>query len=134
MSFNSTLYDMVTRIRNGQKAHKLKISLKFSVKCINILKVLQEEGYIRGFSKTETGLSVLLKYTNNKPVISNIRYIPDTFSKKYLSKNDIEKISMNLKGSNKGLGLFIISTSKGILSDYKCLENNIGGCLLLQIT
>ena len=75
MSIYSTITDFSARIRNAYKARKLEVSIKKSTKIINILKVLQDEGFIRGFSIEEKTIKVFLKYLADKPVISKIEPI-----------------------------------------------------------
>ena len=133
MSFNSTLCDMITRIRNGQKSRKLEIFVKKTQKTINILKVLKKEGFIRGYHITDKNISVLLKYFTDKPVINIIEPILSYNKNKYTSVKSLIQLKDLKKKNNQGLGLFLLSTSKGILSDYESIEQNIGGQIILRV-
>jgi small subunit ribosomal protein S8 len=133
MTIFSTISDLSTRIRNGQKTRKLNILVKKSNNTKNILDILQSEGYIRGYVVKEKNIEVLLKYLSDKPVISKIEPISAYNKNKFISANNLVQLKELTKKSNQGLGLFILSTSKGILSDYKSIENNIGGQLILRV-
>lgn len=133
MTIFSTISDLSTRIRNGQKTRKLNILVKKSNNTKNILDILQSEGYIRGYIVKEKNIEVLLKYLSDKPVISKIEPISAYNKNKFISANNLVQLKELTKKSNQGLGLFILSTSKGILSDYKSIENNIGGQLILRV-
>ena len=133
MSLNNTLCDLSTRLRNGQNSRKLKIHLTRSKVCLNVLNILKEQGYIRGYIIEDEKIQVLLKYMNDKPVITDINITPYKLYSTYINVNTLKNITRKLKKTNKGLGLFILSTSKGILSDYQCISKNTGGQLLLKI-
>ena len=133
MSLNNTLCDLSTRLRNGQNSRKLKIYLTRSKVCLNVLNILKEQGYIRGYIIEDEKIQVLLKYMNDKPVITDINITPYKLYSTYINVNTLKNITRKLKKTNKGLGLFILSTSKGILSDYQCISKNTGGQLLLKI-
>lgn len=133
MSIYSTITDFSARIRNAYKARKLEVSIKKSTKIINILKVLQDEGFIRGFSIEEKTIKVFLKYLADKPVISKIEPISISNKNKFISIKNLIQLKEIAKKNNQGLGLFILSTSKGILSDYKSIEKNVGGQIILRV-
>ena len=133
MTIFSTISDLAVRIRNGQKTRKLKILVKKSKNTINILDILKTEGFIRGYIIEDKNISVLLKYLSDKPVITKIEPISAYNKNKFISANNLLQLKELTKKSNQGLGLFILSTSKGILSDYKSIEKNVGGQLILRI-
>jgi small subunit ribosomal protein S8 len=133
MTIFSTISDLSTRIRNGQKMRKLTILVKKTKNTIDILNVLKDEGFIRGYTIKEKKIEVLLKYLSDKPVISKIEPISAYNKNKFISVNNLIQIKELTKKSNQGLGLFILSTSKGILSDYQSIEENIGGQLILRV-
>lgn len=125
--------DMLTRIRNGQKAHLLEISLFWPTpkKCLDLLNVLEKQGFIRGFKKIilndKTIIVVLLKYTDfQNPVIKRIERI-STPGKRLFSK------SKNFWKINNGKGTLIISTPKGLLTDNEARFYNIGGELICYV-
>ncbi len=133
MTIFSTISDLAVRIRNGQKTRKLKILVKKSKNTINILDILRTEGFIRGYIIEDKNISVLLKYLSDKPVITKIEPISAYNKNKFISANNLLQLKELTKKSNQGLGLFILSTSKGILSDYKSIEKNVGGQLILRV-
>ena len=133
MTIFSTISDLAVRIRNGQKTRKLKILVKKSKNTINILDILKTEGFIRGYIIEDNNISVLLKYLSDKPVITKIEPISAYNKNKFISANNLLQLKELTKKSNQGLGLFILSTSKGILSDYKSIEKNVGGQLILRV-
>lgn len=133
MTIHSTLSDLAARIKNGQHSRKLEIQLKKTNKTLNILKVLQTEGYIRGYTLTEKNITVFLKYISDKPVIQKIEPISKYNPNKYTSVKNLIQLKELMKKSNQGLGLFVVSTSKGILSHYQSIEQNVGGQLILRV-
>jgi small subunit ribosomal protein S8 len=133
MALHSTLSDLCTRIRNGQKSRKLEIFVKKTQKTINILKVLKKEGFIRGYHINDKNILILLKYFTDKPVINIIEPILSYNKNKYISVKSLIQLKELKKKNNQGLGLFLLSTSKGILSDYESIEQNIGGQIILRV-
>lgn len=133
MTIHSTVADLATRIRNGQKSRKLEILLKKTNKTINILNVLKTEGFIRGYKVEDQNILVFLKYISDKPVIEKIETISTYNSNKFTSVKNLVKLKELMKKSNQGLGLFLVSTSKGILSDYESIAQNVGGQLILRV-
>lgn len=132
MTYQSTFSDMIARLHNGQNIRSLEVSIKYSKECINILKILQKEGYIRGYqilySEKKSKVIVFLKYIQHKPVITSIKKEKKNTHISLMKIKDI--MDKKLYG---GLGIIIVSTSHGILSGNECLEKNTGGILLLKI-
>lgn len=131
MSSNHPVSDTATRIRNGYLAYKNTISSPSSkVRCA-ILNILKEEGFISGYSKVKSkegheNLEIILKYFNEKPVVDNIEVISKPGRRIYKNCKDIPIVS-------NGLGVVLVSTSKGIITDHQARENNLGGEILLKI-
>ena len=124
---NDYLSDMLTRIRNGQSVRKLIVKQRNTKVCIGVFNILWEEGFIRGFSINTLGeVEISLKYYNNLPVIKIIERISKPGRRIYSPIKTLWQID------NKS-GIFIISTSKGIMSDYKARQLNIGGEVLCRI-
>ena len=131
MSMSDPLGDMLTRIRNGQSARKLAVSSPCSKFRINVLEVLKREGYIRDYTSKEikTGMSELkieLKYHEGVPVISEIKRVSRPGRRIYSGINDLKK-------SYSGLGISILSTPRGVLSDNEARNANVGGEVLCQV-
>lgn len=129
MSFQDPISDMITCIRNGQKASKILVYIPFSKLKENITKVLEQEGYILNYEivfKKHKILKIILKYFQGKPVIENIVRVSKPSLRKYNKKNKLFKI-MN------GLGISIISTSKGIITDHSARKLGIGGEVLCYV-
>ncbi len=131
MSMSDPLGDMLTRIRNGQSARKTIVSSPGSRFRANVLEVLKREGYIRDFSSKEikTGFSELkieLKYHEGVPVISEIKRVSRPGRRVYSGIND-------LKRTYNGLGISILSTPRGVLSDNEARNANVGGEVLCQV-
>lgn len=131
MSFSDPLGDMLTRIRNGQKARKSTITSPASKLRANVLEVLKQEGYIRGYSKEKIAegieqLTIELKYYENAPVIRSLDRISKPGRRVYAKIKDLKPV-------NNGLGTIVLSTPKGILSDGKARELNVGGEVLCNI-
>jgi small subunit ribosomal protein S8 len=131
MSMNAPISDMLTRIRNAQMAEKATVSMPSSKLKIAIAEVLKEEGYVDGF-KIEQGLAnkstlqIGLKYYSGRPVIEKIQRISRPGLRIYKGSDDIPKV-MN------GLGIAIVSTSKGLMTDRKARANGIGGEVLCVV-
>ena len=131
MSMSDPLGDMLTRIRNGQSARKLAVSSPSSKFRVNVLEVLKREGYIRDYSSKEikTGMSELkieLKYHEGLPVISEIKRVSRPGRRIYSGINDLKK-------SYSGLGISILSTPRGVLSDNEARTANVGCEVLCQV-
>jgi small subunit ribosomal protein S8 len=131
MSMTDPLGDMLARIRNGQRANKSVITSPASNLRINVLDVLKREGYIRGYSKTElrpgvSEISIELKYHEGKPVISKIARVSTPGRRVYSKINDLSRVA-------NGLGITILSTPRGVMSDAEARTANVGGEVLCQV-
>src|ERR1700689_1141800 len=122
--------DLLSRIRNGQMRRKNKISSPNSQLRIRLLNVLQEEGYIRGYAEVEgkghKELEIELKYHDGQPVIRELKRISTPGRRVYSSVAD-------LKPHRQGLGVSILSTPKGLMTDTAAKEKNVGGEVLCQV-
>ncbi len=127
MSMSDPISDMLTRIRNAQMAEKATVSMPSSKLKAAIAKVLQDEGYIEGFKVINDGakamLEIGLKYYADRPVIEQIRRVSRPGLRVYKGSEDIPRV-MN------GLGIAIVSTSKGLMTDRKARASGIGGEVL----
>jgi small subunit ribosomal protein S8 len=131
MSMSDTLGDMLTRIRNGQSAQKKVVDAPASRFRGNVLDVLKREGYIRNFSQIEKRPGILefkieLKYFDGKPVISEIKRVSTPGRRVYSSVNDLPK-------TYNGLGISILSTPRGVMSDNEARAAQVGGEVLCQV-
>jgi small subunit ribosomal protein S8 len=119
--------DMLTRIRNAQMAEKVTVKMPSSKLKVAIAKVLQDEGYVEGFNVSsiegKPTLEIGLKYYAGRPVIEKIQRVSRPGLRSYKGCGDIPKV-MN------GLGIAIVSTSKGLMTDHKARANGIGGEVL----
>ena len=126
MSMHDPVADMLTRIRNAQQSSKAFVSMPSSkIKCA-IANVLKDEGYIESFSvsnESKPELSIELKYYAGQPVIEQIKRVSRPGLRVYKGVNEIAPV-MN------GLGIAILSTSKGVMTDIKARKAGIGGELL----
>lgn len=123
--------DLLTRIRNAHHAEKISLTLPGSKVKAAIAKVLQDEGYIEGFdSSQEDGkpsLTINLKYYEGTPVIERIQRVSKPGLRVYKSAEELPKV-------NGGLGIAIISTSKGIMTDRAARSAGVGGEVLCSVT
>ena len=130
MSMNDPISDMLTRIRNGQKARKVAVSMPASKAKTAIAKVLQDEGYITGFATDGEGataeLTVELKYFDGAPVIEKIQRASRPGLRIYRGKDGLPKVM-------GGLGIAIVSTSAGVMSDRQARDKGIGGEVLCVV-
>jgi small subunit ribosomal protein S8 len=124
------LGDMLTRIRNAQLRKKSKVSTPSSKLRAHVLDVLQAEGYIRGYSTVEQdGMSefeIELKYYDGEPVIHEIERISKPGRRVYASVKNIPRVK-------NGLGVSILSTPKGVMSDAEARDQNVGGEVLCRV-
>lgn len=127
MSMTDPVADMLTRIRNGQMAEKLGVSMPSSKLKEAIAKVLMDEGYIENFAVRKEGakaeLDIELKYYAGRPVIERIERVSRPGLRVYRGKQDFPKV-MN------GLGIAIVSTPRGVMTDRKARSVNVGGEVL----
>ena len=131
MSMSDPLGDMLTRIRNAQMRGKSKVSTPSSRLRANVLDVLEAEGYIRGYTALDydsgkSELEIELKYFDGAPVIREIVRVSKPGRRVYSAVKDIPQVA-------NGLGVSILSTSKGVMADHKAREENVGGEVLCQV-
>lgn len=130
MSLSDGIGDFLTRIRNAQLAMHRTTRVLFSKVNASLLEILKEEGYILDYQKEGEGnilsIVVRLKYYDRSPVINNITRISKPGCRRYSRYKRISK-------AYNGLGIFIISTSKGIMTDYKARELKVGGEILCRV-
>ena len=131
MSMTDPLGDMLTRIRNGQRARKDNISSPASKLRSNVLDVLKREGYIRNYSQHElrpgvSQIEIELKYHEGEPVIREISRVSKPGRRVYSKIKDLQRVY-------NGLGIAILSTPRGVLSDNEAREQNVGGEVLCQV-
>jgi small subunit ribosomal protein S8 len=127
MSMTDPVADMLTRIRNAQMAEKISVTMPSSKLKIAIAKVLKDEGYVDDFAVRENGakpqLDIALKYYAGHPVIERIERVSRPGLRVYKGKDDLPRV-MN------GLGVAIVSTPKGVMTDRKARAGNMGGEIL----
>lgn len=128
---NDPLGDMLTRIRNAQMRGKSSVNSPASKLRRWVLDVLKDEGYIRGYSETEivnggSELEIELKYYEGQPVIQEIQRVSKPGRRVYSSVKTMPVV-------RNGLGISIVSTPKGVMSDNAARENNVGGEILCRV-
>lgn len=130
MNINDPIGDLITRIRNAQMRGKSVVTTPASTLRVRVLEVLQEEGYIRGYTKIEADgkpeLEVQLKYHEGAPVISEIQRVSKPGRRVYSSIKDLGLV-------RNGLGIAILSTPKGVMSDAAARAQNVGGEVLCKV-
>ena len=131
MSLSDPLGDMLTRIRNGQLRKKDSVMMPASRFRGNVLDVLHREGYIRGFRKIDlenqkNNFQIELKYVDGEPVIKDISRVSTPGRRVYSKISDLQR-------NFDGLGISILSTSKGVLSDSEARDENVGGEILCKV-
>ncbi len=131
MSMSDPVADLLTRIRNGQQAKKESVTAPASNMRENVLGVLEREGYIRGFERynVRTGIEEIkieLKYYDGEPVIREINRVSRPGCRVYSKIKDLPKVY-------NGLGIAILSTPQGVMSDAEAREANVGGEILCQV-
>jgi len=131
MSMTDPLGDMLTRIRNAQMRRKNKVSTPGSRLRGNVLDVLKDEGYIRGYSTTELGngrteFDIELKYFEGQPVIRTIERVSKPGRRVYAAVDAMPRVA-------NGLGITIVSTPKGVMADHAAREANVGGEVLCKV-
>jgi small subunit ribosomal protein S8 len=131
MAINDPLGDMLTRIRNAQMRRRGKVTSPGSRLRARVLDVLQQEGYIRGYSTTEYGngrteFEIELKYYDGEPVIRSIERVSKPGRRVYTSIGAMPRVA-------DGLGTIIVSTPKGVMADHQARESNVGGEVLCKV-
>lgn len=131
MSMTDPVADMLTRIRNAQQANKTEVSMPSSKVKLSIANVLKDEGYIASYDKSDVDgksvLSISLKYFEGKAVISTIDRVSRPGLRVYKSAKDLPQVI-------NGLGVAIVSTSKGVMADRKARELGQGGEVLCAVS
>jgi len=130
MNLTDPIGDMIARIRNGQMRFLENIQMPGSKIRENILKVLKEQGFISNYTvlsdKNKKNITVNLKYDHGSPVIKEIKRVSKPGRRIYASANSIPKIQ-------NGLGISIVSTSKGVMTDYEARKQNVGGEIICRV-
>ena len=130
MAMTDPLGDLLTRIRNGQQARKDSVLTPASKLRSHVLDVLQREGYIRGYSEEllagQKGLRIELKYFEGQPAIQHLARVSKPGRRVYSGSKDLPRI-------RNGLGVVIVSTPRGVLSDAEAREHNVGGEVLAEV-
>ncbi|MAL99630.1 30S ribosomal protein S8 [Hydrocarboniclastica marina] len=129
MSMQDTLADMFTRIRNAQMAEKAVVAMPSSKQKVAIAQVLQDEGYIQDFSVSgdaKPELSITLRYFEGKAVIESIKRFSRPGLRQYKSSGDLPKVA-------EGLGIAIVSTSKGVMTDRAARKAGVGGEVICTV-
>ena len=131
MTMSDPLSDMLTRIRNGLHARKSVVASPASKLRQNVLEVLQREGYIRGYSRRDLGggkaeLSIELKYHEGRPAIRTLRRVSRPGRRVYSGIDDLPRVS-------GGLGISVLSTPRGVMSDSEARAAKVGGEVLCSV-
>ena len=131
MSMTDPLGDMLTRIRNGQQARKDSVMTPASNLRARVLEVLEREGYIRGFEKADLDngkaeIRIELKYHEGDPVIREIQRVSKPGRRVYSGAREVPRV-------RNGLGISIVSTPRGVLSDAEARNANVGGEVLCTV-
>ena len=131
MQLNDPLGDLIARITNAQMRKKPKVSAPGSRLRANVLEVLKNEGFIRGYSTVEhkdgrSELEIELKYFDGEPVIREMSRISKPGRRVYVAVRNLPRI-------NNGLGLAILSTPKGVMADHDARDANVGGEVLCTV-
>ena len=130
MAVTDPLGDMLTRIRNGQRARKDSVLTPASKLRVRVLDVLQREGYIRGYSEEQmgpaAGIRIELKYFEGQPAIKHVGRISKPGRRVYSGSQELPRV-------RNGLGITIVSTPRGVLSDAEAREQNVGGEVLAEV-
>ncbi|CAA7627084.1 30S ribosomal protein S8 [Magnetospirillum sp. SS-4] len=131
MSMTDPLADMITRIRNGQRANKATVKSPASSLRANVLEVLKREGYIRGYNRVDVRAGIAefnieLKYHEGQPVIREISRVSTPGRRVYSKIADLRRVA-------NGLGITILSTPRGVMSDTEARAQNVGGEVLCEV-
>ncbi|MEN2494834.1 MAG: 30S ribosomal protein S8 [Hyphomicrobiaceae bacterium hypho_1] len=128
---NDPIGDMLSRIRNAQMRSKVTTTMPASNMRSRVLEVLKDEGYIRGYVQIEhkgvrPEIEIELKYNNGEPAIREIQRVSKPGRRVYSSVRDIPTVA-------NGLGMVILSTPKGVMSDWRAREENVGGEIICNV-
>jgi small subunit ribosomal protein S8 len=131
MSMTDPVSDLLTRIRNGQQAHKESVVSPASKIRANVLEVLQREGYIRGYARADATpgtneFKIELKYVDGEPVIREITRVSKPGRRVYSRIGDLPRVY-------NGLGISILSTPRGVMSDNEARAAHVGGEILCRV-
>ncbi|SET87705.1 MULTISPECIES: 30S ribosomal protein S8 [Marinobacter] len=129
MSMQDTLADMFTRIRNAQMAQKADVAMPSSKMKISVAQVLKDEGYVEDFSVSADAkpeLTIALKYFGGKPVIEEIKRVSRPSLRQYKGSGELPKVA-------GGLGVAIVSTSKGVMTDRAARAAGVGGEVICTV-
>lgn len=130
MSMSDPIADMLTRIRNAQMVEKTSVTMPSSKLKVSIAEVLKDEGYIGDYAVRENGgkseLDIALKYYAGRPVIARIERVSTPGLRVYKGKNELPRVL-------NGLGVAIVSTPKGVMTDRKARASNVGGEVLCVV-
>jgi len=129
MSLQDPVSDMLTRIRNAQRAEKVNVTMPSSTQKVNIARVLKDEGYILDYSVSgdvKKELMIELKYYQGKPVIEQIDRVSRPGLRIFKSKDELPSV-------NGGLGIAIISTSKGMMTEKQARSSGTGGEVICTV-
>ncbi len=132
MSLGDPIADMLTRIRNALRINKMQVDIRASDICEGIASVLKKEGYILDFDRIDDGkqgiLRITLKYDQQGlPVISEVKRVSKLSRRVYSSVDGLPRVL-------SGMGISIVSTSKGVMSDKDCRQANVGGEILCMVS
>lgn len=132
MSLSDPIADMLTRIRNGCRVGRREVSIKANKICQGVAQVLKDEGYIDGYDRIDDDkqglIRIALKYTpDGDSVINTIQRVSKPGCRIYNGKDDLPRVM-------GGLGVAIVSTNKGVMSDRKCRQENVGGELICTVS
>ncbi len=132
MSLSDPIADMLTRIRNAVRINRTHVNIKASKICSGIADVLQKEGYIEGFDRIDDGnqglLRIKLKYDEEgRPIITEVQRTSKPGCRVYSTVSDLPVVL-------GGMGVAIVSTSKGVMSDGDCRQANVGGEILCTVS
>jgi small subunit ribosomal protein S8 len=131
MTVSDPIGDLLTRVRNGQMRGAAKVKSPFSRQRVRVLDVLQAEGFIRGYAEVEfkggmKELEIELKYHEGQPVIRELKRVSTPGRRVYASVRD-------LRPHRSGLGLSIVSTPQGVMTDTSAREKNVGGEVICRV-
>jgi small subunit ribosomal protein S8 len=132
MSMSDPIADMLTRIRNAVRSNKRQVNVRASKICQGIASVLKKEGYIEDFDRIDDGkqgiLRIALKYDQEgQPAITEIKRVSKPGCRMYAAIDNLPKVF-------GGMGIAVVSTSKGVISDRNCRENKVGGEVLCTVS